>query len=115
MSCVSAGINIIQGGNPFIRRCRIHDGIQAGIYVHEHGRGTIEDCDIIANGTAGLAIAQGGNPVVRQCQVNDSKHYGIIVRSQGQGTIEYCTLAGNRAGPWNIEAGCRVRRHRNSV
>lgn len=38
--------------DPTVRRNRIHDGKQAGIFVYENGRGTFEDNDVFANGGA---------------------------------------------------------------
>lgn len=43
LTCVA----IHDGADPRLRRNRIHDGKQSGVYVNEHGRGTLEDNEIM--------------------------------------------------------------------
>ncbi|MEM6448209.1 MAG: right-handed parallel beta-helix repeat-containing protein, partial [Cyanobacteria bacterium P01_D01_bin.123] len=61
LACVS----ICNGADPRLRRNRIHDGKQYGVYVHENGQGTLEDNDIFANAYTGVEIKTGGNPTLR--------------------------------------------------
>src|SRR5262249_22625736 len=53
LSCVA----IRDGADPRLRRNKIHDGQQNGVYVHNSGRGTLEDNDITSNGLSGVAIS----------------------------------------------------------
>jgi parallel beta-helix repeat protein len=66
LSCVA----IHSGADPRLRRNRIHDGEQAGVYVFEHGQGTLEDNEIFANARSGVAIETGANPTLRRNRVS---------------------------------------------
>ncbi|AFZ14509.1 serine/threonine protein kinase [Crinalium epipsammum PCC 9333] len=81
--------------NPVIRRCQIHDGEGSGVYFHENGQGTVEDCDIFANAASGVGITSGGNPIIRRCQIHDGKKAGVVVKENGQGTVEDCDIFAN--------------------
>jgi hypothetical protein len=39
------GVNIREGGNPLLRRCKIRGKLYA-VTVERYGRGTIEECDL---------------------------------------------------------------------
>lgn len=106
LSCVA-----IHGStaNPVIRRCRIHDGKQNGIFVWGNGQGTIEDCDIFGNAYAGVAIREGGNPIIRRCQIHDGKQGGVFVYEEAQGMVEDCDIFSN------AYAGVEIREGGNPV
>ncbi|MDZ8107790.1 MAG: right-handed parallel beta-helix repeat-containing protein [Nostoc sp. DedQUE12a] len=89
---------------PIIRRCKIHDGKQFGVYVWENGQGVVENCDIFGN-FAGVAIKQGGNPVIRQCQIHDGQSAGVYVYENGQGVVENCNIFGNTYSGVEITQG----------
>ena len=101
-----AGIAIKEGGNPTVRRNRIHDGKQSGIHVYENGQGVLEDNDIFANANAGIAIKQGGNPTVRRNRITDNGYEAVWVYEGGRGTFEGNDLRGNKRGAWDIAADC---------
>ena len=63
--------------NPIIRRCRIFDGKESGIWITENAKGIIEDCDIYNNTYSGIRIDNGSNPVIRECRIFDGKQSGI--------------------------------------
>ena len=90
---------------PIIRRCKIHDGKKAGVFVWDNGQGTVEDCDIFGNTLAGVAIKTGGNPVIRRCKIHDGKQTGVIVWDNGQGTVEDCDIFGNTLAGVAIKTG----------
>ena len=69
LSCVA----IHGGADPLLRRNRIHDGKEAGVYVFENGQGTLEDNDIFGNALSGVQIATGGNPTLRRNRIHDGK------------------------------------------
>jgi parallel beta-helix repeat protein len=91
--------------HPIIRRCKIHDGKQSGIYVFGNGQGTVEQCDIFGNAHSGVAISTGGNPVIRGCKIHNGKQSGIYVYGNGQGTVEECDLFGNAYAGVTIATG----------
>jgi parallel beta-helix repeat protein len=84
LACVA----IHGGADPWLRRNRIHDGKQGGVYIYENGQGVIEDNEIFANALSGVGIKNGGNPTVRRNRIHDGKQSGIFVYENGQGVIE---------------------------
>ena len=58
LACVA----VHDGADPRLRRNRIHDGKEGGVFVYEQGRGTLEDNDIFANAFAGVAIKRAATP-----------------------------------------------------
>lgn len=44
-----SGVEIRTGGNPVIQRCTIKNNAYQSVYVHDNGRGTVEDCDLRGN------------------------------------------------------------------
>lgn len=88
-------IAIADGANPVIRRCKIHHGLEEGIWVGENGRGVIEDCDIFANNQAGITIVKNANLTIRRCKIHHGLEVGILVSDHGQGIIEECDIFAN--------------------
>src|SRR5919108_737188 len=84
-----------RAADPVLRRCRIHDTPGSGIFVHEGGRGTVEDCVISGHALAGVEIGRAGNPVLRRCRIHDGKQAGIYVSLGGTGTVEECAVFAN--------------------
>jgi F-box protein 11 len=81
--------------DPVIRRCKIHDGKAGGVFVFDHGKGTIEDCDIYGNTNAAVEIKDGSNTTVRRSKLYDNKASGLYVWKNSKGTIEDCDIYGN--------------------
>ena len=73
-----AGVEIKEGGNPTLRRNRIHDGKQSGVHVHENGQGTLEDNEIIANARRGRRDQEGGNPTLRRNRISENGYRGDL-------------------------------------
>jgi parallel beta-helix repeat protein len=67
LACVA----IHDGADPRLRRNRIHDGVQSGVFVYSGGQGTLEDNDVFANAFSGVAITEGGNPTLRRNRIHD--------------------------------------------
>ena len=64
-----AGVHIIQGGNPMVRKCKIHGSREgAGVCVMENGQGTIESCDIFGNNRGPIYVERGCRPAIRNCK-----------------------------------------------
>ena len=75
-------------------------------YIHEGGRGTLEDNDISGNlGEAGVLVRRAGNPSLRRNVIHDGKEAGVFVTDDGRGTLEDNDISGNLG-----EAGVLVRR-----
>ncbi|MFL6213154.1 MAG: right-handed parallel beta-helix repeat-containing protein [Blastocatellia bacterium] len=108
LACVA----IHGGADPRLRRNRIHDGKQMGVFVYENGQGTLEDNDIFANAFAGVEIKEGGNPTLRHNRIHDGKQSGVFVHKNGQGTLEDNDIFANaRAGVEIREGGNPTLRH----
>lgn len=110
LSCVE----IHGGADPHLRRNRIHDGNQFGVYVHHNGLGTLEDNEIFGNAFGGVAIKSGGNPTLRRNRINRNRFEAIWIRGGG-GTFEDNDLRGNGRGAWSIsrDSEPNVMRSRN--
>ncbi|WYD81094.1 MAG: TIR domain-containing protein [Candidatus Electrothrix gigas] len=97
-----------------LRRCRIHDGKENGIYFYENGQGTLEDNDIFANTLAGIDIASG-HPTLRRNRITKNDDVGVKVRRcklnlnwRGGGIFEDNDLRDNAGGAWEIEPCCEL-------
>ena len=82
------GIVVKGGARPIIRRNRIHDNLQAGIFCCDHGGGTISDNDIFANMKAGILVKTGGDPTIVRNKIYSGKETGLYVFDSGAGTVE---------------------------
>ena len=90
-----ACIGIHGGADPRLRRNRIHDGKQSGVFIYENGQGTLEDNDIFGNALSGVQISEGGNPTLRRNRIHDGKQAGLYVGKNGMGTLEDNDIFGN--------------------
>jgi F-box protein 11 len=73
LACVA----IHAGADPRLRRNRIHDGKQSGVFVFDNGQGTLEDNDIFGNAYSGVAIKTSANPTLRRNRIHDGKQSGV--------------------------------------
>lgn len=107
---------VIRGGaDPRVRRNRIHDGKQSGIFVCENGQGTLEDNDIFGNTLFGVSIKEGGNPTLRRNRVHDGKGGGVRITLNGQGTLEDNDIFGNTHTGVAIKEGGNPTLRRNRI
>ncbi len=107
--------------DPLIRRCRIHDGADSGVYFFDDAGGTLEECEIFCNANVGVAITERANPIVRSSRIYDGKNAGVVVWKDGRGLIEACEVYGNRLAGIGISEGgnltvrtCRIYEGENS-
>ena len=110
-SCIA----IHGGANPVLRRNRIHDGKQSGVFVYENGQGTLEDNDIFGNALAGVAFSTGGNATLRRNRIHDGKQGGVHVFENGQGTLEDNDIFGNARASVAIKTGGSPTLRRNRI
>jgi hypothetical protein len=90
---------------PLVRRCALHGGADAGVYVFDGGGGAIEACDIFENANVGIAITSGGAPTVRDSRIFRGRNAGIVSWGGGSGTIERCEIFGNAQAGIGISEG----------
>lgn len=81
---------------PVIRNCRIHHGVDSGIFAFDGARGLIEACDLAENSNIGIAITGGASTGVRDCLVHDGADAGIVVWNRATSVIEGCDIFANR-------------------
>ncbi len=111
LACVA----IHGGAAPSLKRNRIHDGKQSGVYVYENGQGILEDNDISGNGLAGVSIKTGGNPTLRRNRIHDGKESGVHVYKNGQGFLEDNDISGNGLAGVAIQTGGNPTLRRNRI
>jgi parallel beta-helix repeat protein len=111
-----ACVGIRNGADPRLRRNKIHDGKQSGVFVLDRGRGTLEDNDITGNSFAGVAIMTGSNPTLRGNRINRNRHEAVHIYGGGRGVVEENDLTGNSRGAWRIAwtSKAKVTRARNN-
>jgi F-box protein 11 len=81
--------------DPIIRRTQIHDGKAGGVFAYDHGKGTVEDCDIHGNTNAAVEIKDGSSTTVRRSKLYDNRASGLYVWKNSKGTVEDCDIYGN--------------------
>jgi F-box protein 11 len=111
-----SGVEIKQGGNPILRRCKVHgQGNHNGVMIWDHGKGTLEECEVFGNRYAGIRVSEESDPVVRRCKIHDGQATGIYVCENGRGLFEDCETSGHvnaevevRTGAAPILSRCRI-------
>ncbi len=100
-----SGVMIRAGADPRLRRNKIHDSKQSGVFVYDSGLGTLEDNDITGNGLSGVSIKTGGDPTLRRNHIHDNKGGGVYVYESGLGTLEDNDITGNGLTGVEIKTG----------
>lgn len=93
LSCVV----IRNGADPRLKRNRIHNSKESGIFILKNGRGFLEDNEICENSFHNVAITDGGNPTLRHNHIYNGYSNGISVYKNGIGLIEDNEIFGNAA------------------
>ena len=83
-----AAVGAREASNPIIRRNRIHDAAQSGLFLYDNAQGLVENNEIFGNSFSGVEIKAGANPVVRNNVVRDGKASGVYIHTGGRGRIE---------------------------
>jgi parallel beta-helix repeat protein len=106
------------GTKAFIRRCRVHDCAESGIYYYRNAAGLVEDCDVFNNGLANVSIKESADPTVRNSRIYNSKSSGVYVYQNGKGTVEDSSIYGNTYSGVSISEGgdpvvnrCKINRN----
>lgn len=113
------GVGIYGAGTrPIIRRCRIHDCVEGGLFFYQNAKGTVEDCDIYGNGYPGISIKDAADPTIKDSRIYNNKSSGIYVYYNGKGTIEDCSIYGNLTAGISMSEGgnpfvnkCKINRN----
>jgi parallel beta-helix repeat protein len=98
-------VAIHDGADPRLRRNRIRDAKESGVFVYANGQGTLEDNDIFANTFSGVEIKEGSTPTLRRNRIHDGKAGGVMVGANGQGTLEDNDIFANALAGVEIKEG----------
>jgi hypothetical protein len=106
---------------PLIRGCRIHHGVDSGIFAFDGAQGVIETCDISENTNIGIAITGGASTSIRNCHIHHGADAGIVVWDRAANIIEGCDIYANArtnigisdAGRSNVRR-CRIHDGENT-
>ncbi|HEX7174023.1 MAG TPA: pectinesterase family protein [Pyrinomonadaceae bacterium] len=93
---------------PLIRRCRISDGADSGLYFFDGARGSVEDCEIHGHSNVGVAITAGADPAVRRSKIYGGANAGVASWGEGRGVLEECEIYGNRLAGVGVSEGARL-------
>jgi hypothetical protein len=93
---------------PLIKRCRIHDGADSGLYFFDGASGTVEDCEVYGNTNVGVAITGGARPVLKRSKVYGGANAGVVAWQSGDALIEACEVYGNRLANLGVSEGAKV-------
>ena len=101
-----AGIGI-QGylADPVVRRCRIHDGDANGIWMLNHAKATIEDCEFWGTNWAALRVEDGASAALQRSRIHDVKNGGVVLLNYARATINDCDIFDNAMS--GVEARAR--------
>lgn len=112
----SACVSIHGSAHPILRRNRIHDGRQSGVFIYDRGQALLEDNDIFAHGLSGVEIKSGAAPTLRRNRIHDGKENGVMVWEQGQGLLEDNDIFANTLSGVEIKtAGSAPTLRRNRI
>jgi parallel beta-helix repeat protein len=111
----SACIAVLNYADPRLRRNRIHNGTQSGVFVYQHGRGTFEDNEIFGHAFSGVEIKEGGNPTLRRNQIRNCRGNGVYVNESGLGTVEDNEISGNGKAGVKVAQGGKAAVRRNRI
>ena len=81
---------------PVIRDCRIHHGVDSGVFAFDGAQGVIEACDISENANVAIAITGGASTSVTNCHIHHGADAGIVVWNRAANTIEGCDIYANQ-------------------
>lgn len=93
---------------PLIRRCRIHDGADSGLYFFDGARGAVEDCEVYGNANVGVAITGRADPVIRRSRIYGGKNAGLVAWQDASGLVEECEIYGNRLAGLGASEGAKL-------
>ena len=105
LSCVAAHG---PGVTASLKRCRVHDGADSGLYFFDGASATVEDCEVDGNANVGVAVTGGATAVVRRSKVYGGANAGVVAWQGGEATLEECEVYGNRLAGLGVSEGARL-------
>jgi F-box protein 11 len=114
----NAGPNLLvtEGSDPLVLRNKIHSGDDAGVLIHQDGKGTLLWNNVFNNRTYGVAVLTGGAPTLRRNWLHGKRQGGLLVDEGGEGEVYDNDIEGNtKAGVTLRGAGCAPHLHHNRI
>lgn len=71
-----------------MRANRIFENQEAGVYVYQDGRGTLEENEIFLNQRPGMRVSNSGNPTLRNNRVDKNAIVLVSAPLKGGGRVE---------------------------
>ncbi|HWS87874.1 MAG TPA: right-handed parallel beta-helix repeat-containing protein [Pyrinomonadaceae bacterium] len=93
---------------PLIKRCRIHDGADSGLYFFDGASGEVEDCEVYGNANVGAAITGGARAVIRRSKIYGGANAGVVAWGGGDVILEGCEVYGNRLANLGVSDGAKL-------
>jgi hypothetical protein len=93
---------------PLLKRCRVHDSADSGLYFFDGAAGTVEDCEISGSANVGVAVTGGARVIVRRSKVFGGANAGVAVWQGGTGLLEECEVYGNRLANLGVSEGAKL-------
>jgi len=100
-----AGV-FVAGGSPTLRRCRVHNGKNAGLWVDPDAEATVEQCEFAENGGQALEVRSKKGVTLTASTVRGNS-WGISVREGAKLRAESTSCTGNKL--WGAWLGGDVR------
>ena len=93
---------------PVLRRCRIHDGADSGLYFFDGAAGAVEDCEIYGHANVAVAVTDRAQPEITRGKIYGGANAGLAVWAEGHATLTGCEIFRNRLAGLGISAGGRL-------
>jgi len=109
-----AGVAIHDGADPRLRRNRIHDCKQSGVFIFANGLGTLEDNEIFGNLYSGIEI-KSSNPTLRRNRIYNGRQSGLHFHENALGVVEDNEIFANDLSNVSIKSGSNPMLRRNRI
>ena len=77
-----------------MRRNRVYDGKQLGVFVQKGGGGVLEDNEILTNARSGVAVSEDGNPTLAVIAFRKTHIPLSVFTESGEGFSKIMTFVG---------------------
>ena len=93
---------------PVLRRCRIHDGADSGLYFFDGAAGAVEDCEIHGQANVAVAVTDRAQPDITRTKIYGGANAGLAVWADGNATLAECEIFRNRLAGVGVSEGGRL-------
>lgn len=90
-----SAIEVTTGAEPQVIGNTIEDAGEAGVFIHDQGKGRFVNNRIVGSGLSGVVLATGAAPRLVGNAVRDSTEHGILVVRRGGGVLARNEVVGS--------------------